>query len=76
MHFFRKKNLESAEFLILKKDLAILTGEIDLLKVQMGSIENQVRNAVKKLRVSRSQTETTETQDLYNGMLLPEHGNI
>ena len=63
--WFRKKNLETKEYLELKK-------EIDKLRIAIETLDIEVKLYKNKLRSRAKIDETESTKDINNSVLLPE----
>ena len=63
--WFRKKNLETKEYLELKKD-------IDKLRIAVETLDIEVKLYKNKLRSRAKIDETESTKDINNSVLLPE----
>jgi len=63
--WFRKKNLETKEYLELKK-------EIDKLRIAIETLDIEVKLYKNKLRSRAKIDESDNTKDINNSVLLPE----
>jgi len=69
--FWQKKNLDTREYLELKKDLGALRIETQSLKLELDLILSKLKF---KYKITKRDLKEEQSEDLNNSVLLPDNG--
>jgi len=69
--WFQKKNLDTREYLELKKDLGALRIETQSLKLELDLILSKLKF---KYKITKRDLKEEQSEDLNNSVLLPDNG--